>query len=206
MAGEHYRHIFLAGPTRIQQFTSPRRGSPPAIPPRDRATHSEYLRHRIEAAWRDCDQRRAVVHVERHGAYIDFVSEPGFELAIKSLENRTSGIRLLNVRKEGQNEAETTMATAYVPHQKRGYFLKKVREYAEEVTRKNQFKNKKLVESISDIRRSLLESFWRPDERLLIPAEEPAWVEVWLSSDLDSVLDGFTPSLNGTNSPSARVC
>jgi hypothetical protein len=129
--------------------------------------------------------------VERHGAYIDFVSEPGFELAIKSLENRTSGIRLLNVRKEGQNEVETTMATVYVPHQKRGYFLKKVREYAEEVTQKDRFKNKKLIESISDIRRSLLESFWRPDERALIPGEEPAWVEVWLSSDLDNVLVRF---------------
>ncbi|MDD4195406.1 MAG: S8 family peptidase [Syntrophorhabdaceae bacterium] len=192
MSGERYRHIFLAGPNRTQQFRSPRGGSPPPIPDRDRATHSEYLRRQIEIAWHDYDQRRAVAHVERHGAYIDFVSEPGFELAIKSLENRSSPpIRLLNIRKEGPDEAATMMATVYVPHEKRGYFLKKVKEYTEEVTRNNQFKNKTLVESISDIRLSVLESFWRADERPSIPGDEPIWVEVWLSSDRDEVIERF---------------
>jgi hypothetical protein len=193
MPGEHYRHIFLAGPTRTQQFTSPRRGgSPSAIPPRDRAVHGEYLRRQLETAWQNCIQRQAVVHVERHGSYIDFMSEPGFELAIKSLENRSHGIRLLNVHKEeGPVEAERTMATVYVPHQERGYFLNKVKQYVEEVTLRNQYKNRKLIESISDIRLSVLESFWRPDERPLIPGDEPAWVEVWLRVDHDNSVDEF---------------
>jgi len=188
---ERYRHIFLAGPNRTEQFASPRRGSPSLVPPRNRATHSAHLRRQIEMAWHECDSRQAVGHVERHGTYIDFVSEPGFELAVKSLEDLRSGIRLLNVRKEGVDQAETTMATVYVPHQKRSNFLRKIREYEEEVTKRNQFKHKKLIESISDIRRSVLESFWRPDERLSIPGDESIWVEVWLSSDLDQVIEQF---------------
>ena len=95
MPGEHYRHIFLPGPTRTQEFTNPRHGgSAPRIPARDRVQHSDYLRQQIESVWRDFEQRRAVVHVERHGAYIDFVSEPGFELAIQGLVSLRSGIRL----------------------------------------------------------------------------------------------------------------
>jgi len=192
MAGKRYRHIFLTGPSQTQRFTNPRTGgAEPRIPPRDRFSHSEHLRQQIESVWEDYDQRQAVVHVERHGAYIDFVSEPGFELAIKSLESHRSGIHLLNVGSAGQDEAKTTTATVYIPHAKRGYFLKKIKEYAEEVTRNNQFKNKKLVESISDIRRSVLESFWRPDERALIPGDDPVWIEVWLSSERDEVLERF---------------
>jgi hypothetical protein len=124
MAGEHYRHIFLAGPNRTQQFTNPRGGGlAPAIPPRDRAGHSKFLCQQIKNAWRDCDNRQAVVHVERQGAYIDFVSEPGFELVIKSMENRTiPPIRLLNLRQEGPVGAEASMAMVHVPYQKRGHF------------------------------------------------------------------------------------
>ncbi len=193
MAGEHYRHIFLPGPTRTQEFTNPRHGgSAPRIPARDRVQHSDYLRRQIESVWRDFEQRQAVVHVERHGAYIDFVSEPGFELAIQGLESLRSGIRLLNVRKEGADEHERTLATVYVPHSRRGYFLEKIRAYADEVVRRSGLpKNKKLIESISDIRRSVMESFWRSDERTLIPADEPRWVETWLSSDRQEVIDRF---------------
>ena len=110
MAGKRYRHIFLTGPSQTQRFTNPRTGgAEPRIPPRDRFSHSEHLRQQIESVWEDYDQRQAVVHVERHGAYIDFVSEPGFELAIKSLESHRSGIHLLNVGSAGQDEAKTTI-------------------------------------------------------------------------------------------------
>ncbi|MGD0229017.1 MAG: S8 family peptidase [Syntrophorhabdales bacterium] len=193
MPGERYRHIFLTGPTQTQGFTSPRTGgTAPRIPARDRIQHTEHLRREIESVWREFEDRQAVVHVERHGAYIDFVSEPGFELAIQALESLRSGIRLLNVRREGTGEHERTLATVYVPHSRRSHFLNKIDAYANEVTQQSGLpKNRKLIESISDIRRSVMESFWRTDERTLIPGEEPRWVEAWLSSDGQEVLDRF---------------
>ena len=204
MAGERYRHIFLPGPTRTQGFTNPRRGgSPPRIPDRDRDRHSAYLQQRLEQAWAEADQsgqRQAVVHVERRGAYIDFVSEPGFDLAVQSLEDLRSGIRLHNVRKEGEGASERTLATVYVPQDKRGRFVRKIRSYATEiVARSNKPKNAKLVNSISDIRLAVLESFWRPEERSLIPGDNPRWVEVWLSSDQDEAVGGFDALLGTLN-------
>jgi hypothetical protein len=142
--GERYKHIFLEGPTQTQGFTNPRRGRQPDIPPRERTQHSNYLRQRLDEAWAEIErQGRAVAHVERRGAYIDFVSEPGFGLMLKSLEARQIGIRLLNVRKERVAHGEQTFAAVYVPHNHRGYFLRKIDAYAAEETPTGKPKNKK---------------------------------------------------------------
>lgn len=192
MPGERYWHIFLAGPSRTQGFTNPRRGgTAPRIPARNRNLHSIHLQRRFEEAWRQEEERQAVVHVERHGSYIEFEGDPGFDLAVISLENLQSGIRLRNVRNEGEGESERTIATVYVPHDKRGHFLRKITAYADEETRSGEPKNKKLVDSISDIRRAVLESFWRSDERGLIPDSDPELVEVWLGSDQSDVIHRF---------------
>lgn len=192
MPGEQYRHIFLRGPTRTQGFTNPRRGgSSSRIPDRDRFQHSTFLQQRLDAAWNEIGQRQAVVQVERHGAYIDFMSEPGFELLVQGLESRRSGICLLNVRQRvGEDGQKQTFATVYVPHDKRGHFFRKITAYAEQVTESGEPKNKKLISSIADIRASVLESFWQ-DDMMFLPATNTAWVEVWLSSDDDAVVRRF---------------
>lgn len=197
MAGERFRHIFIQGPSRIQGFTSPQRGgSSPKIPVRDPDRHSQYLRRRLENAWETAEnQRRAVAHVERDGTYIDFVSEPGFDLILKSLEARRSMIRLLNVHREGLEGEEQTKATVYLPFSKRGYFLRKLNKYSESPEALRSRKNQKLVDSISDIRLSILESFWQ-DEKHLLPTEVPRWIEVWLSSDKDDVIERFRKLLS----------
>jgi hypothetical protein len=196
MAREQYRHIFLVGPTRTQRYTSPRKGgSSPRIPDRpDRAGHSAYLLRRLAQTWAEQQrrQRQAVVHVQRHGAYIEFVGEPGFDLMVQSLEAMRSGIRLQIVRTEGEGEHQRTLATVYVPHDKRGHFLRRIRAYATQDDRRSRKpRNASLVNSISDIRLAVLESFWRSDERSLIPGDVPGWVEIWLSSDQDDVLTAF---------------
>ena len=191
MAAERYRHIFLAGPTHTQRFTNPRRPrSSPKIPERDRQRHSNYLEQQLRAAWQEAEQRQAAIHVERHGSYIDFVSDPGFDLMVQSLEARRSGIRLLNIRRAGSREDEQTFATVYVPHARRSHFMRKIAAYAREETQAGQPKNKKLVNSIADIQASVLESFWQDDAGLL-PGETPQAVEVWLSNDDDTVIDNF---------------
>jgi len=189
MPGERYRHIFLPGPTLTQGFTNPRRGGEgPRIPARDRGPHSIRLHERLETLWRDVESTQAVAHTERHGVYIDFISEPGFDLIVKSLESLRLGIRLLNVRRQQVEGTEQTLATVYVPHNRRGYFLNKIRAYAEEETKTGRPKNANLINSISDIRRAVLESFWQ-DESTLLPNVDPQWIEVWLSSDQDSIVE-----------------
>jgi len=141
---------------------------------------------RLEKVWREVEQRQAVVHVERHGAYIEFAGEPGFDLLTKGLEGLRSGTRLLNVRKDEVDGEERTLATVYVPLSKRGHFLRRIRAFAAgKQPHKRDYE--KLVSSISDIRRAVLESFWQ-DELGLLPGDDAQWVEVWLSSDRDEVL------------------
>ncbi len=201
MAEEHFRHIYLAGPTYSQGFTNPRRGGPEVrTPARYRGHHSAYLRERLQQAWREAEAQLAVLHVERKGVNIEFESEPGFDLAIQSLERISSGIRLLNVRKQGTGSSERTFATVYVPNDRRGYFLKKIQDYSQKnVKSSNKPLNAKLIESISDIRRAVLKSFWRTGEYRFIPRDNPEWVEVWLSSDRDESIAQFETLLRNLN-------
>jgi len=90
----------------------------------------------LEKAWQAAGERQAVAHAERHGNYLEFAGSQGFDLALDSLEARRSGIRLLNVRVEGEGAEARTFATVYIPSNRNAYFLKKVRAYAEENTPK----------------------------------------------------------------------
>lgn len=201
MPGERYPHLFLAGPDRTQPFTNPRGNrTTQIIPERDTAQHSNYLRSRLERVWIENDDYHAVAHIDRRGVYIDFISEPGFDLMMKSLERVSSGIRLLNVRQHRVEEMVQTSATVFVPNTQRPYFLKKIRAYADEVDRRTgKPKNLRLINSISDIRRAVLGSFWT-DTPVLLPDDSiPAWVEVWLSSDNDEIVQRFQSLLRLSN-------
>ena len=197
MPQERYRHIFLPGPPVTRRFTSPQHGGfNPRIPDRDRAQHARLVEERLKAAWQAAENRQAVAHADRHGVYLDFYSEPGFDLVLKSLEARRSGIRLLNVTKEGTGAEERTRATVYVPREKISYFLRRVTAYANEtVTPRHEGeeakpKNAKLIESIADVRAAVLESFWQ-DQLEFLPGDAPDWVEVWLSSEDLGVIERF---------------
>ncbi|MDP8256194.1 MAG: S8 family peptidase [Candidatus Alcyoniella australis] len=149
------------------------------------------MQQQLLQAWKEADNRQAVSHADRDGAYIEFESSPGFDLVVRSLERIGSGIRLLNVRKEGTGTDKRTLATVYVPYNKRGYFLRKIIAYAKEDTKSGKPKNAKLIESISDIRHAVLESFWRSDERGMIPGDIREWTEAWISSDSEKIVTRF---------------
>ncbi|MBU3947242.1 MAG: S8 family peptidase [Proteobacteria bacterium] len=206
MALERFRHIVLAHPSSEEKFKSIGSGGrEPRIPERDRPFHSNFLSNKLQNAWALAESEQAVAHVDRKGVYIEFKSDPGFDLVTKSLEDRRTKdkqIRLLNVRvatEQVQNEetgalksVETTYATVYIPHEKKNHFLKKVESYANEINQKSgKPKNATLVNSIGDIRKALLiDSFWQ-DLPILQPGVDPEWCEVWLSSHTQDVLDGF---------------
>lgn len=196
MPRTRYRHIFLPGPTRTQGYTSPQHGgSGTHTPARDRLGHSQYLQQRFEQAWEEGIGRQAVSQTTHSGTYIEFLSEPGFDLALQSLENRRVGIRLLNVQRRVAIDSEQTTATVYIPNDKRAYFLEKIRKYAQENTSRDRPRNSTLVDSVSDIRLSVLESFWQ-DRASYLPGEAAELVEAWVSSDENEVIDRFEVTLD----------
>jgi hypothetical protein len=104
MARERFRHIVLIHPPAEEDFTSiGLRGRKKRIPGRDRQFHSDFLSRKLQNAWAAAESEQAVAHVARKGVYIEFKSDPGFDLVTKSLEDRHSKdkqVRLLNVRVE----------------------------------------------------------------------------------------------------------
>lgn len=214
MTDSRLPHILLRERPDGSDFTSTRSGGgEKRIPGRQRDAHSSFLKRRLEAVWREVEDERAVAHIERHGVYIEFKSDPGADLVTKSLEDiRSKKVRLLNVRKEtvavthpdtgAPEDVVTTYATVFVANEKKDHFLKKIQEYAEEDTAKGRPRNADLVNSIADIRKALsIESFWQ-DATSLIPDHTPQWCEIWLSNDTDEVISGFEALLKKLQLPS----
>lgn len=199
--GNELPHIVLSTPPESNIYTSVSSGgSEKANPPRDRATHGEYLKKQLDVAWKHAEQEGAVAHAGRSGVYLEFKSDANSELQLQSLENVTKRIRLLNVRVKTETQPmtvpktvneSTVFATVYVPLKERTYFVDKLESYLSEDTGKGKPRNAKLVESIADIRKALLvDSFWS-DQTDLIPAGNAEWVEVWLSSHAADVIRDF---------------
>ena len=198
MAGPRYRNIFLSTSPRSFSYTNPQRGgSGPRLPDfRDRQEHSRFLKSRFEEAWKAASEKTTAVSVlDRNGVYIEFAGEPGFDLMIESLEYARSGIRLLNVRKKDSENHTVTMATVYIPRNKRSHFLKRIEKYAEEETKTGTPKNKPLIESISQIQEATLSSFWQKDEFLMIPEKDPLWTEVWLRGETEELYSRFVSTV-----------
>ena len=117
-----------------------------------------------------------------YGIYVQFESEPKFELKFESLEVIRSGIELLAV----QTVEEKSLATVFVPEGKLDILTKKVADYLDKDTSKGLPRNRELVESIGEIQRAALEALWTDDRRLFPRADDQEiWWEVWLRSGDD---------------------
>jgi len=209
MPQTHLPHILLKEKPAESIFTNAKGGGQnPELPERDREKHANFLLDRLKDAWlkAENEKKRAVSHIARNGVYLEIKGEAGYELTTKSLENQRSRdknkwIRLLNVRKvkhihideitKEENELYETVATIFVPVSQKKYFANMISKYATELHYMGNFKNKALVESISDIQNALLvPSFWQ-DDLDIIPADKPEWCEVWLSNDSDEMIHRF---------------
>lgn len=199
MPNQRYPHIFLPGPSRSRDdYSSPRRGGGgPRLRPQDRPTHAANVRTALKNPWRQAEERQAVAHSSRQGVYLEFSSEPGFDLNLKSLESRQAGIKLLNVQTEGQHEDEAvTRATVFIPHEKSAHFLQKAIAYAtqdnpQKADGSTTPKNAPLIDSIGDVRAAILESSFWQDSPAKLPGDSPEWVEAWLSSEDLEVIERF---------------
>lgn len=106
MPSSRYPHLFLPGPTSTRDdYSSPRRGGDgPRLRDQDRPVHAAHIQSALQTAWTTAKDKQAVAHASNKGIYLEFQSEPNCELALKSLESKQQGIRLLNVHTSGEGE------------------------------------------------------------------------------------------------------
>ncbi|WOO35116.1 S8 family peptidase [Anaerocolumna sp. AGMB13020] len=179
------RNIFLTNTVDEMPYVSGSRPGKKNFPIRNVSSHSNFIQNKLQQCYaNDLSQKQVAAIRYKEGVYLEFSSAPEHDLAIKSLENRQQGIRLLNVRKD--EETNTIKATVYIPGGKESYFLKKVEEYADELklTPTGNPKNNDLISSIEDVRLAILDSFWI-GALDTIPTSQPEWCELWLRYDCD---------------------
>ncbi len=182
-------HLFDPNAAISQPFTSPRpgRGASLSLQQRNRAQHAKQLLDKLEAidpvGKQRADEANALGVDAGYGIYLQFESEPGFDLKFESLEFGPSGIELCAVRKRPNNLVQ---ATVFVPDGKLAFFLKRITDYRDEdgipnkETGETRPKNEDLVASISDIRIAALEALWTDQPELYPDPNQAITWEVWL--------------------------
>lgn len=181
--------LFLNDAVQSESFTTTQGGGGGLrLPPRDRIAHAASLTKRFHEARSILDEqrqeRKALSLPTRDGCYLEIVGQTGYELMANSLEDRKSkktlGARLISVAK---GRDEETHAIVYIPTGQENKFLKKIQDYADLTKdKKNKPQNKKLIESIEDIKLALLEDLWQ-DPKADFPNEIPVWCELWLRTE-----------------------
>ena len=166
-------------------------------PPRDRLAHAAKIKHDLEAA---CEPRDVVER--RGGEYLQFNSSPGYGIDPDKFENLTSKVHLLGVR-QSDDDNPVVSATVYVPSGKADFFLNKVLDYADnnKNTKKGNWKNKALVESIDSVTQVSPRTLWS-DDTSAFPGNLPIWCEIWIDttlSDAGRVNDDFAECCKNNN-------
>lgn len=175
------RHLFPQETAATAQYTYARtvHAAEFRLPPRDdRVGHASQLIQSIQSAEQQASAATASEPVQERpkGIVLDFSSDPGFKLQLKSLEIRQSGIELRNARTTGG----VMHGTVFVPDGKIGIFVRKFEAYARENDpRSGKPRNKTLVESINAVRLASLNAFWT-DTGPFPKTGAPIWWEVWL--------------------------
>jgi Subtilase family len=183
-ANDQRPHIMLEGFSATQGFATPHSGRANFIvAERGRREHGRNLLGQLgnlsEAAEQRIEAQHAFSEDIPNGIYLEFESEPGFELATESLEREPSGIELLSVIERGTR----FVATVFVPEGKLEHFERLVRAYLE--TRPDaqgaKPRHQALLNNISRIRIATLRALWT-DDPTLYPRDPatPVWWEVWL--------------------------
>ena len=138
--------------------------------------HVQYIQRRLQECQKESLSQKQVAAIRvKEGLYLEFSGAAAKELNVKSLENISNGIRLLNV----QYENDTTRATVFVPAGKESFFLKRTKEYEESIDQTEKPKHNDLIRSIEDVKLAIIESFWI-GEKADIPHVNEVWCEVWL--------------------------
>ena len=180
------KNIILPKNSKTEKYSQGQRPVSSNYPTRpDPQDHAWFINRRLKEAYeRDDEQKKAAAIRYKDGTYLQFQSAPGFDMKIESLEQRQSGIRLLNVQTVEDKESRKPIvkATVYIPLGKEQLFHNKIRDYLEKKTKNGSYQNADLINGIDDISLAYVDSLWTGDHNR-IPTDVPGWCEIWIRFD-----------------------
>ena len=168
-------NIFISGRKTTHPYTRP--GQPMGTPPlfsRDISGHSINLIRTFENLWAENDDKNVVSFSNERNTYIEFKSTPNEPVDINGLEDLRANIRILNSKQVIDGADEYTKIIISIPNAKRDNFLRKLKRYSENETKK------KLWNVIDDMSQITLESLWTGPAKFTDLDENRSWYEVWL--------------------------
>ncbi len=175
-------HLIVPWSGSDQSYRGRSGGQPTKIHPiADRGSHVSRLSAELEAAQEQARELQAELAPETRAegftlAVEGWSDEPGYELALQSLDTR--GARLLSVLPATDHSAER--AVVWLPYGAVGRFFRRIEEYAADQTSTGKPRNQPLVANISELRLAILHDLWQePDP--FPDSDEPRWWEVWLA-------------------------
>jgi subtilase family protein len=174
-------HIYLHGVGRPERYKTRQRAQTPPPPARDRVAHANALLNALNQALAGAHaQAQARGDAGARGFYLQFELSPGNEDFVQNLEDRRQGIELVSVRR-GLDDNAPAIATVFVPDRAANYFLRKLEQYQNEVTRRTgRPRNENLVNRIDAINLAVIRPFYTDDEDRLPADNQRIWWEVWL--------------------------
>lgn len=178
------RNIFLSDTIEPLPYVSRSNpGSEKRIPFRDVNAHATFLKRKFEEVYAlSLTQKQVAAIRYKEGTYLEFSSKQNYDLTVKSLENLSAGIRLLNVRID--EVTDTVHATVYVPSGKEKIFINKIEKYAKSYEEIGKPRFNELISSIEDVKEAFLDSFWIGKKEDM-PKDNPIWCELWLRVEDD---------------------
>lgn len=188
-----FKHLFPTSTAAREQYTYAKQAGSVEfkLPPRDdRLGHGAALIRDVQTA-----QQQAASALQQSppseppkGIVLEFCSAPGFQLRLKSLDDRTQGVELRSSR----TVDGVMYGTVFVPKDKLGVFVRKFEEYQTRNTAKGQPLNRNLVESIDAVRLASIRSYWTDSEDYP-KTDLIVWWEVWLqdSTNQSNVAQDF---------------
>lgn len=198
---KRYDNIFLVDTEETYRFTAVNTGRrnlklPERISVKAHADKLLKEYQEAEKEFQSYSPKNIAAIKHKTGTYVEFSGAENCDLVVKSLENISQGIKLLNVRDElsqiNDTDIITTKATVYIPNGKEEYFIKKITEYATELTIKGKPKNNDLISSIETISSAInICAYWigNPSD---MPTDKMQWFELWIHYDKDE----FDSTLN----------
>ncbi|MEN9116136.1 S8 family peptidase [Xanthomonas euvesicatoria] len=123
------------------------------------------------------DQQRQAGWEEGLGLRVVFASFPDVHLAIDSLDLKSEGIELLNVRET----LGGTLATVWLPEGKLELFEQKIISYLAAPGTGNPRDGRKLLDAIRQIRAAVIEDLWTDDSPIPV-VDRVANFEAWIGT------------------------
>jgi hypothetical protein len=199
-ARRNRRHILVPYDPLVESYRPYPKLPKPVPVPEDRFRHAEALIRALQEAQREARETRRIaiergfaVQGARHGLYVEFVSQPGVDLKLESLEDRGKGIEVRTVRAEKPEPDSPVIqrASVFVPDGALSHFFKRFEQYASEQTKDGQPRYRDMIDRIAELRRATLRALWTDDDEAFPEDDRAIWWEVWLRRDDGEEMERF---------------